>query len=1013
VVARDASGNFSAGTITAALSGNALTATTATNQSGGTVNATTGAFSGLLTVQQNSTTAVQIASGFTIGMGDWGLRNTTPYGYIQFGPANTSYAHIYTDRPNFYFDKDILVNGNLVLTSANYNSYAPTLTGTGASGTWGINITGSAGSAGSASSVPWTGVSAGTRTNYDLGFQPSGSGYSGFYFSKSTSSAGAADAGYFLIKGVADNFGPYTAEGITLVSDANSLNLFARGSALVAGGNAWVRMGTGTSETFRLMSDYSYSLNSSRAPIFYDSDDTAYYVTPNGTSNIYNLTIKGVMGNGTAPLQLSPVSSSGTFQWASTSISASLGSGQTMAHFIGNALSAGNSGYVGFNYTGAASGSNYVALGHYANDHILRVYYATYTESSGSMRAPIFYDSDNTGYYVDPSSTSSFYSGFTFAFSNPTFSSPSYITMPGGAYFNSGTVYMEANLKARGGVGNDAAPALTLTGGTSGYTQINGSARSPIFYDSDNTGYYLDLNNTSIVNVIGFNGTSANAFGSGWAGGGGYPAYQFTGGNSRFGFSSTGGVVDVYADGNFYATDSSYLVPALGYNSGSGSGLYAAVFYDSNNTAYYIDPNSVSIVDTIRYPGGGGIQSQSVGTSYSLSVCMREAPGGSGQTSSVYAPRLGFHWGGVVASSIMIETSGRIAIMDNPGTGYEDFIADISYGSASSRAPIFYDSNNTAYYADPAGTSVFNALTVGGVAITGTSTNVAGLVANTFSPTGNTATTTLRNSYYGLLLGSSSTSLNLVGDASGNGGLYRELPFPAAARWPIYYNATTNCTGFNGTATTAGYAAQFNERILVLGTVETNYAIEMRSSAGGGYPAFLVNQYADVSIYRANNATAYIGFSADGLAYLYNDGTNFIFSGRGLQATSFGVGTAPSGTAGEIRATNNITAYYSSDIKFKTNVRDIPNALEVAESIGGKLFDWTDEYIEEHGGEDGYFIQKEDFGVIAQDVLKMFPVAVRTRPDGSLAVDYEKLSALAFAAVAELSTRVKSLEARI
>jgi hypothetical protein len=94
-------------------------------------------------------------------------------------------------------------------------------------------------------------------------------------------------------------------------------------------------------------------------------------------------------------------------------------------------------------------------------------------------------------------------------------------------------------------------------------------------------------------------------------------------------------------------------------------------------------------------------------------------------------------------------------------------------------------------------------------------------------------------------------------------------------------------------------------------------------------------------------------------------------------------------------------------------VRTIPNAIETVESIGGKLFDWNDEYIEEHGGEDGYFVQKEDFGVIAQDVQAVFPVAVRTRPDGSLAVDYEKLSALAFAAVAELSTRVKSLEARI
>jgi hypothetical protein len=38
-------------------------------------------------------------------------------------------------------------NGNIVLNAGNYNSYAPTLTGGNASGTWAINITGAAGSA--------------------------------------------------------------------------------------------------------------------------------------------------------------------------------------------------------------------------------------------------------------------------------------------------------------------------------------------------------------------------------------------------------------------------------------------------------------------------------------------------------------------------------------------------------------------------------------------------------------------------------------------------------------------------------------------------------------------------------------------------------------------------------------------------------------------------------------------------------------------------------------------------
>jgi hypothetical protein len=128
------------------------------------------------------------------------------------------------------------------------------------------------------------------------------------------------------------------------------------------------------------------------------------------------------------------------------------------------------------------------------------------------------------------------------------------------------------------------------------------------------------------------------------------------------------------------------------------------------------------------------------------------------------------------------------------------------------------------------------------------------------------------------------------------------------------------------------------------------------------------------------------------------------------QITSLGVGTTASGTSGEVRATNNVTAFFSSDAKFKENVRDIPSALDKVTAIGGKLFDWTDEYVSSKGGTDGYFVQKEDFGVIAQDVQSVFPEAVRTRDDGSLAVDYAKLSALAFAAIVELKKEVDALK---
>jgi hypothetical protein len=150
--------------------------------------------------------------------------------------------------------------------------------------------------------------------------------------------------------------------------------------------------------------------------------------------------------------------------------------------------------------------------------------------------------------------------------------------------------------------------------------------------------------------------------------------------------------------------------------------------------------------------------------------------------------------------------------------------------------------------------------------------------------------------------------------------------------------------------------------------------------------------------------------SANGASTIVARDASGNFVGWDVQVDSLGVATAASGTSGEIRATNNVTAFYSSDRKFKENIKPIEDALNKVTAIGGKTFDWTDAYIAEHGGEDGYFVSKSDFGVIAQDVQTVFPQAVRTRDDGSLAVDYEKLSALAFAAIVELKSRVEKLE---
>ena len=128
------------------------------------------------------------------------------------------------------------------------------------------------------------------------------------------------------------------------------------------------------------------------------------------------------------------------------------------------------------------------------------------------------------------------------------------------------------------------------------------------------------------------------------------------------------------------------------------------------------------------------------------------------------------------------------------------------------------------------------------------------------------------------------------------------------------------------------------------------------------------------------------------------------------QIGSLGVGTAASGTLGEIRAANNITAYYSSDARLKENVINIPDALSKVKSLNGVEFDWTDKYLEEHGGEDGYFLRKHDVGIIAQELEQVLPEIVADRPDGYKAVKYDRIVALLIEAIKELSEEVERLK---
>ena len=147
---------------------------------------------------------------------------------------------------------------------------------------------------------------------------------------------------------------------------------------------------------------------------------------------------------------------------------------------------------------------------------------------------------------------------------------------------------------------------------------------------------------------------------------------------------------------------------------------------------------------------------------------------------------------------------------------------------------------------------------------------------------------------------------------------------------------------------------------------------------------------------------------------------SFTSTTQNSQFNSIGVGTAASATAGEIRATNNVTAYYS-DERLKTNIVNIPNALEKVLQLNGVTFNAND-----LAATYGYTNQQQQVGVIAQQVEAVLPQIVVPAPfdigqdlDGNeysisgenyKTVQYDKLVPLLIEAIKELTIEVNKLK---
>jgi hypothetical protein len=220
----------------------------------------------------------------------------------------------------------------VILNDANYTSYSPSLTGSGASGTWGISITGSAGSASSAST-------AGTVTH----------------------NASRTDSAWYNAVWAAGTPSPmYSCDAVQIQSSTGSI----------------------------------------RANIFYDNQDTNYYLNPNGTSQLLD-SIFGDNSGSDQGIQIkygNNVSGYGRIRFYQSS-----GNHSTIHSFSASwqsgSLQSASSGAINL------AGQNGTTFGDWSNPSVW-IDNTGVAQARDSFRAPIFYDSQDTGYYVDPNGTS-------------------------------------------------------------------------------------------------------------------------------------------------------------------------------------------------------------------------------------------------------------------------------------------------------------------------------------------------------------------------------------------------------------------------------------------------------------------------------------------------------------------------------------------------------------------------------------------------------------------------------
>jgi hypothetical protein len=292
----------------------------------------------------------------------------------------------------------------------------------------------------------------------------------------------------------------------------------------------------------------------------------------------------------------------------------------------------------------------------------------------------------------------------------------------------------------------------------------------------------------------------------------------------------------------------------------------------------------------------------------------------------------------------------------------------ISQSSASSRATIFYDSNNTGYYVDSSSTSNLNNVAVNRI-WAGSDAGVDGSIStnNWFRSVG--ATGWYNQTYSGGWYMSDSTYVRSYND--------NIVITNSSFRSPIFYDINDTTYYTDPASTSNLYGLQL--------TGASNKYLYL--NPGTGYEAMLrVQGGTGNSWYAGKRTTSTTQADTSGFHFYSDTGADTV------------VGF---GTDGTIKAKGDVVAYSSSDRQLKDNVLPIENALEKVKQIGGYTFDWNDM----QGVHKGH-----DVGVIAQEIEAVMPEIVITRDNGFKAVKYEKIVALLIEAVKEQQKQIEELK---